>query len=62
MQGKFVKILYKDGDRYSTTKGDILSMTDNFVELQTLKRRLLLNVKSIIKIEIIEGEHERELK
>lgn len=58
---KLIKVLYKDGDRNTITKGILEKADENFIKLKSLKRTYLININEIVKVEEIEnGEREKD--
>jgi len=47
----FVKIVYNDGSETSVVRGDLISVSDDFVEVQSLDNVFLVKIDAIIKIQ-----------
>ena len=54
--GKLVKVVYQDGDRIEVQKGDLISVENGFIKLQTEFRVYIIAVSQIIKVEVPNDE------
>lgn len=50
-EGRFVKLVFRDGDTVVAKRGRLVSVGDNFVELHTQETDLLVNLSDIVKIQ-----------
>lgn len=46
-----VKCVYTDGDHVSVVKGELVSLSDNFVEIRTRENLVMIRVEDIRKIQ-----------
>jgi hypothetical protein len=49
--GHLVKVVFRDGDQVIAKRGKLVSVTESFVELQTLKNIILIRISEILKIQ-----------
>ena len=52
-----VKVVYAEGGRIRSLKGEVAGMSNSFLRLKTLKQIVLINMNSIIKITGVENEN-----
>lgn len=54
-EGRFVKLVFRDGDTVVAKRGNLESVGENFVELVTKENQILVNISDIVKIQRSKG-------
>lgn len=50
--GRLVKVLFRDGEKIRSIRGELKPTSSNFLRVQTLTQEFLLNISDVIKIQI----------
>ncbi len=50
-EGRFVKLVFRDGDTVVAKRGNVVDVGEDFVELQTEENDILVNRANIIKVQ-----------
>lgn len=50
-KGHLVKVVFRDGDKAIAKRGELVSVTDEFIELHTFENAILIRVSEVLKVQ-----------
>lgn len=50
-KGHLVKCVYRDGTHVTVVKGNLIEITDDFIQIRSLENIILIRVSEILKIQ-----------
>lgn len=55
-----VKVVFRDGDNVIAKRGELVSVTDNFIELHTFDNAILIRISEVLKIQRSLNERDQD--